>query len=173
MEITKEALVSFEYTVRDGDENVLETTDGKEPLSYIHGFSSLVPGLEAAMEGKQVGDRFKIALRPEEAYGERREDLLKTVPKENLKGVDEVKPGMNFQAETEVGNLNFTVVEVLDDTVTVDANHPLAGHTLYFDVVVCDVREPTKEELEQIKNRLQGQGCDSCPGCDPDSEGCG
>jgi FKBP-type peptidyl-prolyl cis-trans isomerase SlyD len=103
--------------------------------------------LESQMEGKSIGDEFKATVAPEQAYGVRRDDLVAPVSRESFKGIADIKPGMQFQANTPQGPRVVTVTAVEGDEVTIDANHELAGKTLIFDVKVVAVRAATPEEL--------------------------
>ena len=126
------------------------------PLNFIHGRGMLIPGLENALEGKSVGDNFTAEVKPEEAYGERHDGLIQTVPR-NLFGDNEVQPGMQFRASTDQGEQSVVIVEVKDDEVTVDGNHPLAGVNLNFDVEVLEVRDATEQELEHGHVHTEGE----------------
>ncbi len=141
-------VVSMHYTLTDNDGNTLDTSDGAEPLAYLHGAGNIIPGLEKALVGKVVGDSMKVTVEPSEAYGEIVPELMQTVPRELFQGVDEIVPGMSFEAEGEGGQVQRVVVkDVTDSEVVVDANHPLAGMTLNFDVSIVDIRDATEEEV--------------------------
>ncbi len=149
MLIGSEKVVLIHYTLTDDSGQVLDSSSGREPLAYLHGKGNIIPGLEKALEGKQAGDKVNVAVEPAEGYGERDERLVQDVPREAFENVDEVNPGMQFQAQNEQGQARIvTVTKVADDLITIDANHPLAGANLNFDVEVTEVREPTAEELE-------------------------
>ncbi len=148
MQISKDKVVAINYTLRDSEGEVLDASPEGEPLQYVHGAGNIIPGLENALEGKEPGDDLSVTVPPEEAYGERDDRLQQDVPLEMFQGVDKVEPGMRFQAQTEGGTQIVTVAAVEDDKVTVDANHPLAGQTLSFEVNVSEVREASDEELE-------------------------
>ena len=147
MQIAKDKVVSFDYTLTDPSGEVIDTSQGGEPLAYLHGGGNIIPGLENALDGKAPGDKFQVSIPPEQAYGQRDEALLQVYTRDVLKGVDEVEVGMQFQAETNRGMQILTVMAVDGDNVTLDANHPLAGVTLNFDVTIVDVRDATGEEL--------------------------
>lgn len=149
MEIANNTVVSIDYTLTDDDGQVIDTSEGREPLEYLHGHQNIIPGLEKAIEGKAEGDELKVAVDPEEGYGPYREELVQDVPREAFDGVDKVEPGMTFRAESNAGPMTVTVKEVGDETVKVDGNHMLAGQTLNFQVAVKDVREATEEEVSQ------------------------
>lgn len=148
MQIADRCIASFNYTLTNDAGDVLDTSNGREPLAYLHGAGNIVPGLEKAMEGKSAGDTFKVDVDPGEGYGERHDALVQVVPREAFQGVDDIQPGMQFQAQSNQGVMSVTVTKIEDGQVTVDGNHPLAGETLHFDIEVTEVREATAEELE-------------------------
>lgn len=148
MQIAKDKVVSIEYTLKDDQGTLLDTSEGRDPLAYLHGAGNIIPGLEQALEGKQAGDQLSVRIEAKDAYGERNDQLQQDVPRELFEGVDDVQAGMQFQAQTEAGVQVVTVKAVADDTVTVDANHPLAGVPLNFDVNIVEVRDAEAAELE-------------------------
>jgi len=148
MKIAEQKVVSIHYTLTNDEGTVLDSSASGHPLSYLHGFGNIIPGLENALSGKAQGDRMKVSVEPGEGYGERDAGLVQDVPKSAFKGVAEIAPGMQFQAQGPHGTRLVVVTAVGADTVTVDANHPLAGQTLHFDVEVAEVRDATEEELE-------------------------
>lgn len=148
MQIAKNTVVTIDYTLTNDDGQVIDTSSNSQPLAYIHGTGSIIPGLEAALEGKDKGEEVKVSIPPEQAYGERDDELKQVVPKDRFDGVDKLEPGMQFQAQSEGGVRIVTISAVEGDDVTVDANHPLAGETLHFEVAVREVREASAEELE-------------------------
>ncbi|MBS1936211.1 MAG: peptidylprolyl isomerase [Bacteroidetes bacterium] len=143
MNITKDCVVSFHYTLTNDQGDVLDSSEGQEAFTYLHGGQMIVPGLEVQMEGKGKGAKFKAVVPPGQGYGDFDEQLLQRVPLDRFGG-QAVEPGMQFQAG-EHGVV--TVEEVTGTDVLVNANHPLAGVTLHFDVEVRDVRPATAEEL--------------------------
>ena len=146
MAITKDKVVSIDYTLTGENGQVLDSSKGKEPLAYLHGANNIIPGLESALEGKAAGDQLNVSIPPERAYGTRDERMVQAVPRTAFQGVADIQPGMQFQAQTQQGARLITVVGVEGDQVTIDANHPLAGATLNFDVKVVDVRDATEQE---------------------------
>jgi FKBP-type peptidyl-prolyl cis-trans isomerase SlyD len=147
MQIVKNSVVSFDYTLKDPDGNLIDSSEGNEPLSYIQGLGHIIPGLERAMDGKQSGDQFQITIPPEDAYGQYDEELVQTIPKKHFEQNVEIVPGMQFTAEREGQHYTITVIEVQKEDIIVDGNHPLAGIELNFDVNIKEVREATSEEL--------------------------
>ena len=146
MKIGKDTIVSIDYTLTGDQGNVIDTSQGKEPLAYLHGAGNIIPGLENALEGKNQGDQVKVSIAPDQAYGPKEDGLIQQVPRTAFQGVDQVQAGMQFQANTQQGPRLITVVDVQGDQVTIDANHPLAGQTLHFDVNVVGIREATDDE---------------------------
>jgi FKBP-type peptidyl-prolyl cis-trans isomerase SlyD len=166
MNIANNRVVSINYTLTNGQSQILDATGG-EPFSYLHGRQNIIPGLEKALEGKNQGDSFTVRIPAAEAYGERSEKLVATVPLDRFNEVGAVQAGMQFHAETPDGEVQLvTVTAVEDDTVTIDGNHPMAGLDLNFDVSVVDVREASDAELQQ--GRVQNDcacGDSDCANC--------
>jgi len=148
MEISAACIASIHYTLTDDDGRIIDQSSDDRPLRYFHGAGNIIPGLEKALAGRKAGDALKVDVKPEEGYGVRNEGMVQDLPRESFKGVERVEPGMQFEARTERGPLLVTVVEVADDRVRIDGNHPLAGQTLHFDVRVLDVREATEDEKQ-------------------------
>lgn len=149
MHIAEQSVVSIQYTLTNDAGETLDTSDGREPLVYLHGAQNIIPGLESELTGKSVGDSFDVTIQPEEAYGTVNPELVQTVPHSAFEGVEKVEPGMQFQARGDDGETQvITVTEVADSGVTVDGNHPLAGQVLNFSVRVEEIREATEEEIE-------------------------
>jgi FKBP-type peptidyl-prolyl cis-trans isomerase SlyD len=150
MQIAKHMVVSIDYTLKNDAGDVIDTSQGASPLTYLHGVGSIIPGLEQALEGKSSGAQFEVSIDPAEAYGQRREDLQQVVSRERLGEIDDLQVGMHLRATADSGDpLVMTVVEVGESTVTVDGNHQLAGDTLHFDVTIREVRDATSEEIKQ------------------------
>lgn len=149
MQVKADTVVTIDYTLTGNDGEVIDTSEGREPLAYLHGHGNIVPGLEKAIEGKGEGDEVKVTVEPEEGYGPHRQELVQEVSMEAFAGIDQVEPGMKFNAESAQGPLVVKVTKVEGEQVTVDANHELAGQELNFDVTVREVREANPQELEQ------------------------
>ena len=142
------AVVSVHYTLKDDEGEVLDSSEGAEPLNYLHGAGNIIPGLEKALVGKAAGAKQQVVVAPEEGYGEYQAELLQQVPVAAFEGVEQIEPGMAFEAEDAEGNVRRVVVRgVEDDVVVIDANHPLAGVELHFDVEVVAVRDASEEEI--------------------------
>lgn len=164
MTIAKDKVVVMHYSVRANDQLVDSSFDA-EPLSFIVGHGLLIPGLEAQLLGKASGDKLEVEVAAADAYGERYDALVQQVPK-SMFGDIEVQPGMQFRASTDGGEQSVVVIEVEEDNVVVDGNHPLAGMDLSFDVEILEVRDATEEELAH--GHLHGAG-----GCGGGCGGCG
>lgn len=144
--IQKDKVVTINYKLTDEGGAVLDSSEGREPLTYLHG-GGLIPGMEQALEGRAQGEQFQVTIPPEQGYGQKDPNMIQPVPRANFGQTTQIEPGMQFQARTPEGARVVTVVDVAPDTVTIDANHPLAGKTLHFDVAVVDVRDASAEEL--------------------------
>ncbi|NVJ59029.1 MAG: peptidylprolyl isomerase [Gammaproteobacteria bacterium] len=148
MKISKNTVVTLEYTLKDQNGEVWETSQGDEPWVYLHGHGGIIPGLEPELIGKQAGDKFSKTLEPEQAYGPYEPDLANSVPRSAFVDIDNLAEGLRLSAQAEDGSTHtVTVTKVTEDTVTVDANHPMAGQSVVVDVEVKDVRPATPEEL--------------------------
>lgn len=139
------------YTLKNDAGEVLDSnrSGGRGPLAFLTGAGNIVPGLEEALLGKKKGDRFTVDVPPEKAYGLRKEELIQAVPRTSFPPELELEPGRQLRGRDANGNDKMVVVvEVGDEEVKVDENHPIAGATLHFDVEVVGVREATAEERQ-------------------------
>ncbi|MFC4427980.1 FKBP-type peptidyl-prolyl cis-trans isomerase [Deinococcus navajonensis] len=146
MNISQDKVVELDYKLTvDGE--VIDQSEPGEPLTYLHGHSNIIPGLEKALEGKTTGDALQVTVQPEEGYGERDEDNTDELDRADFD--DDIEMGATYYAQSEDGSvIPFTVISVDGEKVTVDFNPPLAGMTLNFDVKVLSVRDATSEELD-------------------------
>jgi len=142
-------VVSFHYSVSDGgSEPVDSSRERGEPLTVLIGHGNIIPGLEKALLGRAVGDRFEISVAPAEAYGERRANFTQRVPKKYFEDAEHLQPGMSTVLNTrEAGPRMVVVHKIGSSVIDVDLNHPLAGKTLTFDVEITDIRDATEEEV--------------------------
>ena len=148
MEISQDRVVTIAYELKDDSGQVIDSSENHGDLSYLHGHQNIVEGLEDALDGKDVGASVETTVDPEKGYGERHDQLVFTVPRSNMPEGN-LDVGMQFAAQDKEGNQQVvTLVDVGDEEVKLDANHPLAGQTLHFNVTVNDVREASEEELE-------------------------
>ncbi len=146
MKVEDKKVVQFLYVLKDEQQQVLESTDG-EPVAYLHGYNNMMAGLENALSGKVVGDKFSAELTPEDAYGKRVEGAVQRVPVKHLQSAKKWKPGMVATLETEQGTRQVTVIKMGKFMATVDSNHPFAGKILTFDLEVVDIRDASVEEI--------------------------
>ena len=147
MTIQNDCVVSIHYTLKDKSGKVLDTSEGQEPLYYLHGKQNIIPGLEKELMGKSENDSFDTIIPASEGYGERQDGLITEVSKEELREVDKLEVGIQLQAQTEQGVQIFTITEIKEDSVMLDGNHPLAGVELHFTGTIESIRSATAEEL--------------------------
>ncbi len=144
--------VVLDYTLRDVDDDVIDASDNEdgEPIVYVHGYGMLVPGLEKALTGLAAGDEKEVVVPPEEAFGERDEELVLEVDRSEMPRPESVEVGDELVAESADGDeAVMRVVDVKPDAVVLDGNHPLAGETLRYSVKIREVRPATEAEIEQ------------------------
>lgn len=147
--ISKNSVVSLHYKLTDDDGNVLEHSDKSGPLNYLHGAGTMIRGLEKALAGKTAGERLQVRVAPAEAYGQVFPGLVQTLERSAFKQVENIEVGMRFEAETPDGTLERIVVtKVEGNDITIDANHPLAGMALNFEIEILSVRAATPEEID-------------------------
>lgn len=156
MNISQNVVGLFHYTLKNDEGEIIDSSEGKAPLAYLHGAGNIVSGLEKEMEGKTTGDTFSTVVSPQEGYGEYDAEKVQSVPREMFKGTDTIEVGMQFHAETPAGAQIVEVAEVDANQVTINANHPLAGQNLHFDIEITDVREASQEELDH--GHVHGEG---------------
>ena len=158
MKVGKDKVVLMHYTLKNDAGDVIDSSDGADPLPFLQGHGNIIPGLESALEGSKVGDKLDVSIKPEEGYGERMKDAIQEIPSSALLGVDEVKVGMQLQSQDKDGNAFLvSVTKIEDDKITVDGNHPLAGQTLHFSVSIESIRKAEAEELSHGHVHADGQ----------------
>jgi len=158
MKVGKDKVVLMHYTLKNDAGDVIDSSDGADPLPFLQGHGNIIPGLESALEGSKVGDKLDVSINPEEGYGERIQDAIQEIPSSALQGVDEVKVGMQLQSQDKDGNAFLvSVTKIEDDKITVDGNHPLAGQTLHFSVSIESIRKAEAEELSHGHVHADGQ----------------
>jgi FKBP-type peptidyl-prolyl cis-trans isomerase SlyD len=146
--VAKDTVVSFHYVLKNKEGEVLDSSAGAEPLTYLHGYKQIVSGLEDALVGKTSGAAFKVTVAPAQGYGERVEEMVISVPKSEWDLPAEVGEGEIVELQSPQGEvIPAMVVEIGEEFVVLDANHPLAGEELYFEIEVTAVRAATAEEL--------------------------
>ncbi|MFO0816442.1 MAG: peptidylprolyl isomerase [Pirellulales bacterium] len=157
MQVARNLVVSIDYKLKDEHGEVIDSSEGAEPLEYLHGVGGIIPGLEKALEGRAIGDSFQVVIPPDEAYGEHNAKMVQTVSRKDFGKDQDIELGMRFRVQTNLGPRVVTVIDIEGDKVTLDGNHELAGETLHFDVTVRSIRAATSEELEH--GHVHGPGC--------------
>lgn len=155
MKVEKDRVVAFHYTVSEQGQEPSESSVGQAPMSVLIGHNNIIPGLEAAMEGKSAGEKFDVEVAAADAYGERREGMTQRIPKKHFQGA-KLEPGMQAVLQTNMGPRAVTIEKVGMTVVDVDLNHPMAGKDLHFAIEITNVREATAEELEH--GHVHGDG---------------
>ena len=141
-------VASFHYTLTNNEGEILDSSEGRGPLSYLHGAGNIIPGLEKELVGKSAGAAMDVKIAPDDAYGPVHDDLIEIVPRATFQGVESIEPGMYFEAQGSDGQTRRIVVAAVDgDQITIDGNHPLAGVELNFAVEIVEVRDATEEEI--------------------------
>ena len=148
MRISEQKVVTMNYEVADDQGQLIDRSEEGGPLAYIHGNGQLIPGLETALEGRGKGDKVAVHVSPEQGYGERDEEGVQTVARNQFDDSVEIEVGMQFEAQDDdEGHQIVTVAAVDGENITLDTNHPLAGKNLRFKVEILDVRDASTEEL--------------------------
>ena len=140
-------VVSLHYTLTDDLGVQLDSSREREPFAYLHGYGNIIPGLENALEGCEVGFNSAIHVTPADGYGDYNPQAVFEAPRDQFPPDENIQVGMRVQGESAQGIVNFTVVGVNDQVVVLDANHPMAGKNLHFAVDVLEVRDATAQEL--------------------------
>jgi len=149
MQIQKDKVVIIDYTLKNDDGEIIDSSNGGEPLAYIHNSGHIIPGLENALDGKKAGESISVRVPPEEGYGVRNDALTQAMPREAFEGVETLEVGMQFHAEGADGDMQLiTIAAIEGDEITIDGNHPLADQHLNFDVEIKEVRDASAEELD-------------------------
>ncbi len=158
MKITKNCVAAFHYKLTNDNGDVIDHSEGQEPLYFLHGSGQIIPGLEEKMLEKKVGDQFKATIEAIDAYGERKDEMVQIVPRSQFEEPDSLQKDMEFTVETDMGPMVLRISEVREEEVKVDGNHPLAGERLHFEIEITDVREATQDELEHGHTH-NGESC--------------
>lgn len=157
MKITTNSVVSLDYTLKNNEGEILDTSNGRAPLVYLQGVGALIPGLESEIEGMEQGEKKTVIVQPENGYGTKSDELLHVVPASGFQGdINELQIGLQVQLDTEQGPAIATIAKVENDEVTLDLNHPLSGVVLHFDIEVVDVRTATADEIAH--GHVHGEG---------------
>lgn len=174
MQIDKNKVATLSYTLKNSKGDLLDTADAAHPFVYLHGANNIVVGLESRLKGKTTGDTLQAIVPPEEGYGLRDDTLTQEIPRHMFEGMEDTMlvAGAQFEAQTNAGIEVITIVKVDGDTISVDANHPLAGEALHFDIEVLAVRDATEEEISHGHAHSTGGSCGTEHKHDHDEGGC-
>ncbi|MFL2958570.1 MAG: peptidylprolyl isomerase [Candidatus Thalassarchaeaceae archaeon] len=145
--IEQNTIVSVHYTGTFTDGEVFDSSEGRDPLTFLVGHGQMITGFEQEMLGAEVGEKREFTLTPDRAYGERTDAAIQEVPRDQFPEGMAIEVGMVLGAQSEQGPVQFSVASIDDEVVTVDFNHQMAGMTLNFSVEVVDVRAASEEEL--------------------------
>lgn len=149
-------VIGFNYTLKDKDGKVIDSSENSAPLLFLEGSGQIIPGLEEAIKDLNVSDKKDVAIKAADAYGEVAEDLRLTVKKEQFPEGAEITIGDQFQVNEEPNAPVFTIVNIENDDVHIDGNHPLAGVDLFFSIEITEKREATAEEADH--GHAHGEG---------------
>lgn len=154
-------VVEINYTLTDGHDQLIDSSDkAGAPMAYIHGKKNILPRLESELTGKSIGDTFKLDLAAADAYGERQDQMIQSVPKTEFPDADQIQIGTQFQVQTQSGHpIPVTVLKIEEDHFVLDGNHPLAGIDLKFDIEVASIRQATEEELTHGHVHMESGCC--------------
>jgi len=148
MKIEDDKVVGIHYKLTDNDGKVLDTSEDREPLYYLHGYGNIIPGLEDELEGKAINEKFQVKVQPEDGYGEYNKEMVYVIERSKFPDPRNIEIGMSFTSNAQGQHITLNVVDIQGDNITLDANHPLAGKELNFDVEVIDIRTASKEEIQ-------------------------
>ena len=163
MQIEKNKVVSLRYTLKNSQGELLDQADTARPFVYLHGANNIVVGLENRLAAKKALDTLQAIVPPEEGYGLRNDTLIQEIPRKMFESMDATMlvAGAQFEAQTDAGVEVITIVSVSDETIKIDANHPLAGEILHFDIEILSVREATTDEISHKHVHAAGSSCSS------------
>jgi FKBP-type peptidyl-prolyl cis-trans isomerase SlyD len=148
MQIAPMKVVAMHYHLKDDRGETIDSSEGRDPMHFMCGTGGIIPGLESALMGRVAGDRLSVVVQPADGYGDYDPELRQAVPRQMFEDDGEIAPGMRFQTQDHHGHVTVVMVVAVDDEhIHIDANHPLAGEALHFDVEVVEVREATAEEV--------------------------
>ncbi|WP_417529811.1 FKBP-type peptidyl-prolyl cis-trans isomerase [Marinobacter lipolyticus] len=145
----KPDVFTVHYVLKNKIGELVDTSEGSEPLHFLYGSQGVITGIQEAVKDRNAGDCLEVTVPPAMAYGDHNPELIRTVPRSMFEGVENLEVGMKFQTNTGDSAQIVQVVGIDGNLVKVDANHPLAGFTLYFDLEIVGRREATEEEVAQ------------------------
>lgn len=162
MQIAKNRVVGIHYSIADENNEIVFSTSGFAPEEYVHGSISVFPAIAKALEGHEVGDELEIVLEPEKSYGRRNEQLIYEVDKKMFADGELLEEGTFIQLP---GGQEALLIQKKDDRFIVDANHPLAGQRLKYNISVVSVRDASEDEIKWGRTQNEINACSGQPGC--------
>jgi FKBP-type peptidyl-prolyl cis-trans isomerase SlyD len=164
--VQNDAFVAIEYTLTLGSGEVVDESPAGRPLGIVLGNGQIIPGLESALLGRNLGESFAVDVPAADGYGDVDEEMIQTMQRKSFPNAADLQVDMVFQAQTPHGAVSFRVKKIAGDDVVVDFNHPLAGEKLHFDVRIVEVRAATEEDLRAACSHrgCASEGCDGCHG---------
>ena len=175
MQIDNNKVASLIYTLKNSKGDLLDQADAAHPFVYLHGANNIVAGLESRLAGKNTSDKLQAIVPAEEGYGLRDESLTQEIPRSMFEGMEDTMlvAGAQFEAQTNAGIEVITIAKVEGDSIFIDANHPLAGEELHFDIEILEVRDATEEELTHGHAHANGGSCTTEHKHEHDGDCCG
>lgn len=159
MQIAHNTVVAMHYKLTNPAGEVIDSSEGREPLAYLHGHQNIISGLEKQLKGRSAGDALIAHVPAAEAYGLHDPALVVQASRSQFPPEADLVLGMQFQAQTSTGNTIATVTGINGDDITVDTNHPLAGVDLSFDVQIISVRPASPSEVDHGHVHSHGSHC--------------
>lgn len=156
MKVANGMVVSMYYLLTDENNDTLDTTEGGDAFAYLHGHGNIIPGLEQGLEGLEIGNKAHVVVLPAQGYGPRNPEAVIQVPLSEFPEDMELTPGGRVMMEGPEGDVVLTIAAIDDGMVTLDANHPLAGMILHFDIQIVGLRPATEEEIEHGHVHVEG-----------------
>ena len=147
MKISHQKVVGIEYTLKDNAGGIVDSNAGGDPLYFIQGMGTIVPGLEIALNDRALGESFEVEVKAVDGYGEYDPERKRAIPRASVPQLKDVQPGAMLQASGPEGTSVVTVAEVTETEIVIDGNHPMAGKDLFFSISVKEIRDATAEEL--------------------------
>lgn len=172
MKITNETTVTINYTLTETGGEILEKTEKGEPVTYLQGLEMMLPALEEALEGKVPGDKVKVDLKKDDAFGERTDELVIKIPVEDFEDPDKLSEGDEIIVGNGEEEALMVIIDIAEKEITLDGNHPYAGKDVSFEIEVIEVHKTTDEDLEQFSDahdhdhhHEHGEDCNCGPDC--------
>ncbi len=161
MKITNETTVTINYKVSEKNGTVLEQTEQDNPVVYLQGLEMMLPAVEEALEGRIPGDKVKLELKAADAFGERVDDLVTTIPSSDFEEPESLNAGEDIIVGNGEEEVIMTVIDISDKNITLDGNHPFAGKDIVFEIEVIEVHKTTDEDLKAFEHHHEhGDECD-------------